>query len=399
VNPLLLLAACAFAGGFAMRMVDPIVLPIAGAFGVPAATAALLVSAYAMSYALAQPFLGAFGDRLGKARLVRICIAGLAVAMAASAVAPTFATLFATRVVAGVFGGGLVPLVLATVGDRVPLAGRQVALGRMLFAVISGQMLGSAVSGAIAAAFGWVAVLIAGAALAGVVAVVAWVLLPVEPPRAADAAPPSPMATVYRTLFANPKTVWVYGAVFAEGVLFFGLFPYMGELLVDRGAATVAAAPAAAGAVLGAFGVGGLVFAVVVARLLRVLGPRGLCAVGAGASALGVAAIAAVPAWPLAAIAMAIAGFAFYMLHSTLQTEATELSPTARGTAFALFAGALFLGQATGPIVFGAFLHGLGAPATLFGSALLVLALGAVVVRRIVAPVHRGDGGGASRAL
>jgi predicted MFS family arabinose efflux permease len=396
---LLLLAACAFAGGFAMRLVDPIVLPIAGAFGVPAATAALLVSAYAMSYALAQPVLGAVGDRLGKARLVRICVAALAVALVAGAVAPTFATLFASRVVAGVFGGGLVPLVLAMVGDRVPLAGRQVALGRMLFAVISGQMLGSAVSGAIASVFGWVAVLIAGAALTGVVAIAAWALLPVEAPRAADAAPPSSLATVYRTLFANPKTVWVYGAVFAEGMLFFGLFPYMGELLLVRGAATVAAAPAAAGAVLGAFGVGGLAFAAVVAHLVRTLGPRGLCAVGAGASALGVAAIAVVTAWPLAALAMAVAGFAFYMLHSTLQTEATELSPTARGTAFALFAGGLFLGQAFGPIVFGAALHLLGATATLLGTALLVLALGVVVVRRVAATRRGDDGRDASPAL
>lgn len=382
-----------------MRLVDPIVLPIAGAFDVPAATAALLVSAYAMSYALAQPVLGAFGDRLGKARLVRICIAALAVAMAAGAVAPTFATLAASRVVAGVFGGGLVPLVLAMVGDRVPLAGRQVALGRMLFAVISGQMLGSAVSGAIAATFGWVAVLIVGAALSGLVAALAWALLPVEPPRAADSGPPSSLAAVYRTLFANPKTVWVYGAVFAEGMLFFGLFPYMGELLLDRGAATAAAAPAAAGAVLGAFGVGGLAFAIVVAHLVRALGPRGLCAVGAGASACGVAAIAAVTDWPLAALAMAIAGFAFYMLHSTLQTEATELSPTARGTAFALFAGGLFLGQAIGPIVFGTALHRLGATAALVGTAALVLALGAVVVLRVVTPTLGNGGRGASPAL
>jgi predicted MFS family arabinose efflux permease len=145
--------------------------------------------------------------------------------------------------------------------------------------------------------------------------------------------------------------------------------------------------------VLGAFGIGGLVFTVVVARLLRVFGPAGLCAVGAGASAFGVSAIAVVPAWPLAAAAMAVAGFAFYMLHSTLQIEATELLPAARGTAFALFAGSLFLGQATGPILFGAALRGLGATPTLLGTALLMVALGGVVVKRVVSPIRRSSAG------
>ncbi|MDZ8226176.1 hypothetical protein [Nostoc sp. ChiVER01] len=38
----------------------------------------------------------------------------------------------------------------------------------------------------------------------------------------------------------------------------------------------------------------------------------------------------------------------FYMMHSTLQTQATELSPEARGTAVSLFAFSLFLSQGIG---------------------------------------------------
>ena len=41
-------------------------------------------------------------------------------------------------------------------------------------------------------------------------------------------------------------------------------------------------------------------------------------------------------------------GLGFYILHSTLQTLATELLPKARGTSFAIFAFALFAGQAVG---------------------------------------------------
>lgn len=384
---LLLLAACAFAGGFALRIVDPIVLPVALAFGIPVTTAALLATAYALPYALAQPFLGTLGDRLGKTRLVRLCIAGLALSLAAGALAPSFAFLIASRVAAGIFGGGLIPLVLASVGDRVPLAGRHAALGRMLFAVISGQMLGSAVSGVVAGAFGWTAVLATAAGVALAVAVPAWLLLPAAAPDATGAGAGS-VADRYRAVFANPRTRWVYGAVFVEGILFFGLFPYMGEILVSRGAADAAGATVAAGAVLGAFGIGGLVFAAAVGRLLRAFGTRTLCIGGTVVASGALAVLAAVPTWPLAAAAMAVAGLAFYMLHSTLQTEATELAPASRGTSFALFAGSFFLGQGAGPMAVGAVLHAAGARPTLLAIAALTAVLGSLIVRRVVRPIE-----------
>jgi len=41
-------------------------------------------------------------------------------------------------------------------------------------------------------------------------------------------------------------------------------------------------------------------------------------------------------------------GVAFYMLHSTLQTHATQMDPARRGAAVATFALCYFLGQAAG---------------------------------------------------
>ena len=151
----LIYAACAFASGFALRLVDPIVLPVAGHFAVSATTAAMLNTAYALPYALAQPFLGPLGDRFGKQRCIQVCVAGLALMLALGAFADSFVLLFASRVFAGIFAGGLIPLVLAGLGDSYAMSERQVALGRMLFAIISGQMLGSVVSGFANVAFGW----------------------------------------------------------------------------------------------------------------------------------------------------------------------------------------------------------------------------------------------------
>ena len=51
----LVFAACAFASGFALRLVDPIILPVATHFAITPQVAALLNTAYALPYALAQP--------------------------------------------------------------------------------------------------------------------------------------------------------------------------------------------------------------------------------------------------------------------------------------------------------------------------------------------------------
>jgi len=119
-------AACAFASGFALRLADPIVLPVAAHFAVAPTTAAMLNTAYALPYALAQLFLGPIGDRFGKPRCIQVCVAGLATTLLLGALAPSFALLLASRVAAGVFAGGLIPLVLADIGDRFDLAVAQV---------------------------------------------------------------------------------------------------------------------------------------------------------------------------------------------------------------------------------------------------------------------------------
>jgi MFS family permease len=72
------------------------------------------------------------------------------------------------------------------------------------------------------------------------------------------------------------------------------------------------------------------------------------------------------------------------MLHNSMQTEATELAPSARGSAVALFACGFFVGQGLGPIVFAAVLHGLGPRAALFAVGAALVVLGRVIVARVI---------------
>jgi len=381
----LVFAVCAFASGFALRIIDPLVIPIAHHFAMTPAAAALLSTAYALPYALAQPFLGPLGDLFGKVRCIQVCVACLAGSLWVSTLAPTFELLLASRVAAGIFAGGLIPLVLAGLGDAHEMSERQVMIGRMLVAIITGQMLGSTVAGLANDAFGWRSGLAVAAASAVLAAALAWLAVPrtarTEP---APAAGHVSFAALYGHVFDNPKAIWLYAAVVAEGALIFGAFPFIGQLLIERTGSSVATAPSQTGFVLGAFGIGGLAYAISVRRVIDLLGVRRMCIVGAIAAAASYAALVVFPYWWLDALAMMIGGLSYYMLHNSLQTEATEIAPAARGSAVALFACGLFAGQGIGPLAFGALVHAFGFPAAILGSSIGILLLGRLVVRRIV---------------
>ena len=64
--------------------------------------------------------------------------------------------LMAARVVAGLAAGGVVPIAFAIIlGDKVPIAERQVAMGRLLFAIMTGNLLGATLAGVVGDLVGW----------------------------------------------------------------------------------------------------------------------------------------------------------------------------------------------------------------------------------------------------
>jgi len=63
---------------------------------------------------------------------------------------------------------------------------------------------------------------------------------------------------------------------------------------------------------------------------------------------LGYATLAFAPTVALGTLGIAAVGAGFYMLHTTVQMHVTQVAPEERGSAVALFATFLFLGQASG---------------------------------------------------
>ena len=72
----------------------------------------------------------------------------------------------------------------------------------------------------------------------------------------------------------------------------------------------------------------------------------GGCVMGVSLSVLGFSTW-----WPLTPLVSLTAGFGFFMFHNTMQANATQMAPKARGTAVSLFSASLFLGQALGVLL------------------------------------------------
>lgn len=384
---IIILSIAGFASTYAGRAVDPMVNAIALDFAAPAATIALLSTAFALPYALVQPILGPVGDALGKIRVMRFCLAMLCLALAGSALMPDEKSLFVMRALSGIAAGGVIPLALAMIGDRVALEGRQVALSRFLTAVILGQLAGASLSGAMTDFVGWRAVLLFTAAVAGA----AFVATTISLRGGGEARAPFSLAvalTRYKALLANPRGRALFSLVFVEAIATLAVLPFVAPILAARDAGGALEA----GLALTGFALGGLLYTLFVKIFVRRLGLYGMLMTGGASCAAALATIAFAGDWRIMAIGLLLLGFGFYMMHNSFQVQVTELAPEARGSAVALHACCYFFGVAVGPVIFKYTSLAVGEIATLVVFAVLIAGLGAFaawILARTSAPQPR----------
>jgi predicted MFS family arabinose efflux permease len=362
-----LLALVCFASSLFMRATDPVIPQIAIGLDVDASTAALLTTAYTLPYALVQPVLGALADVFNKARLMLLCLFLVSAATIVCGFAPRFDLLVGARILAGIASGGVVPIVFALCGDEVPINERQVAMGRLLFALMTGNLLGSTCAGIVSDLVGWRGVFFVNGSFGALVLVLA--LFGFRGRQETTARPNiALMAENYRSIFANPLAKICFGAVFLEAMFMYGVFPYIATMMREAGETRASIA----GLVIAGFGIGGALYGVSVSRLLAALGERRLMQGGGFVMGACLIVISLRLAWPFEFVNFAVLGFGFYMLHAVIQIYASELSPKARGSAMALHSFFFFLGQAVGPIIYGIGHNSIGiGPVLIFGAAVL----------------------------
>jgi predicted MFS family arabinose efflux permease len=206
-------------------------------------------------------------------------------------------------------------------------------------------------------------------------------------PNGQRAAPPSIAEAVdrYRMVLSNPRSFVCFSIVFLEGLAIYGIMPFIGEHLRSRGAGGLREA----GFVIGGLGIGGLLYAFAVPLILRFAKRPAMMAAGGSIAAMALATVGLDVSWTTQMGSMVMLGFGFFLLHNSVQTEVTELAPSARASAFSLHAFSFFMGQAIGPIAYGAALPMLGATASCAGGAVILAVTGVAASKLLGSPLGR----------
>lgn len=369
--PVLSLAGCVVVA--VMRVTDSLLPLIAEEFQVSVGSAGMVVTSFALGYGLFLLLYGPLGDRHGKLRVVSMTLSVAALCVVGCAFATSLPMLAVLRFMTGMTTAATVPLSLAWIGDHVPLENRQATIARYMGGVIFGQMVGAGLGGILADQMGWRSIFLFFGFAMGLVAIFIWrAARQATNPRLAP--PISLLVTLrnYLALARDPKAADLLTAAFIEGLCVFGSVAYIGAMLHHNFGLSFTVI----GLMMASYGAGGLVYSATAPRLIPWLGRQGMVMMGGAFMAWSLVTLTAVPVWSAAPPLIMLLGLGFYMLHSTLQTLATELLPGARGTSFALFAFALFAGQSVGVTALGMLIDSQGYKIALGSAGVMVGLLG-----------------------
>lgn len=370
----LLLSLAAFASGISLRVTDALLPRLSSEFGVSLGAASYVITVFAIAYGVSQLLFGPLGDRFGKYLVVAWACVACCITATLCALAPDFQWLLVARLLAGGTAAAIIPLSMAWIGDVVPYNERQPVLAKFLIGQILGLSTGVLVGGLAADYFSW-RVPFFGVALIFIAISVALFMLNRRLPAHARVVHKAEGAVVRRTITEFGRVVetpWartVLLTVFLEGALLYGGFAFIASHVhrVHDVSLTVA------GSLVMLFGFGGLLFAIASKTLVRRMGEVGLSKWGGILLGVSLLTIGIAPAWWWAIPGCFAAGLGFYMLHNTLQINATQMAPERRGAAVSAFASCFFMGQSVGVAIAGMLVEQFGTAVVLVISAAGVL--------------------------
>jgi predicted MFS family arabinose efflux permease len=371
---ILLLSFATFASMVAQRICDAMLPELSRVFSVSLAQAAQVVSVFAIAYGAAQLFYGPLGDRLGKFRVITFATLGCCVGSIVAVLATSLDMLVLARLLMALGAAALIPLAMAWVGDTVPSDQLQEMLTRTGLGSTLGIVGGQLVGGLLTDALGWRWAFVFMTLLFAVVGVLLHGDLRRQ--RAAPAAPLKPGPLLARPRFLKQALVIITGPwsrivlmmALVEGAVGFGVLAMWASHLHR----SLGLSLSLAGAIVALFGLGGMLYMAVGRHLIRRFGQQGLVLFGGAMVGVCALVLAYTPHWLPALPASLLAGFGFFMFHNTMQANATQMAPHARGTAVSLFASCLFLGQSLGGVLAASLIERIGTGA--------VIALGGVAM-------------------
>ncbi|MDX3927836.1 MAG: MFS transporter [Shinella sp.] len=341
----------AVAGGAAvgnLYWAQPLLGEIAASFGTSTGAAGSLVTVTQIGYAIGVFLIVPLGDVVNRRRLIPAIMLCSAVALAASASAPSFIALIVSLAAVGlttVTGQLLTPLA----GDLAKPEQRGRVVGTVVSGLLTGILLSRTISGFIGDLFGWHAIYWLAAVISAVIAGLLAKALPSDPSR-----PAMPYRTLLSSVFAVVAKHRAVRVTLLLGATVFSVFT-----MFWTGLTFLLSSPPFSFSLtqIGLVGLVGLAGALGAQRT-GALHDRGwsVYATGAGlALSLASLVIAAVGSTSLIAILLAVLviDIAIQAVNVLNQTRMFSVDPTARSRLNTAFVTCNFIGGAIGSALAG----------------------------------------------
>ena len=349
--------------------VSPALPAIAQTLAIAPAAATIILTAYLTPYGLLQPVCGAIGDAVGRVRLLRIIVAGLAVSTVLCAAALTLEALVVARIVTGCFAAGIISVNQSLVGSVVSEEDRQGAVGLLMGVTFTGQGLSAGLGGLICDLVGWRAAFICF----GVLGAAAWLGVrrlryldemdgtgTVDAPAtdvnvagadaggSAEREPFRPAAFLRHAahIFFGPGRA-IYFVAFTTGIIFLGVYGFMGTFLAER----CGLSSTQAGLLMMFYGLTCLAGGSISGRIGEARGQRGVIAVGETSGVIATALLAAstiTGSWMPALPAAACLGLGYILVQPTLVSFSMDIDPSHTGLCTGLIGLGVFAGGGIG---------------------------------------------------
>ncbi|RWA70847.1 MFS transporter [Mesorhizobium sp.] len=344
-----LLTGCIAVIGSNSLVLGPIAPAVAASFGTSVPAVMTAAAAFGLGTSASALFLARYIDRFGARRMLQGALLLLALALVASALAPTVTALVAAQLVAGVAAGIAMPAIYASSAAIAPPGRESGTIGVVLTGWTLSMVAGVSLSAVLADLIHWRAVFAAVALLAGT-AVAGLTMSSLRDTRKSGPAP-SPLGAL-----TVPGIIPLLIACGAFMTAFYGVYGYLGDHLhKDLGEPVSANGLAAIAYGLG-FGAAALLDGVIDRLGARRVMPFAYLLVAAVYVAMALVSggfgplMATIAAW----------GLANHFGLNVLVMRLTALDPARRGTIMGLNSAVTYLAVTVGTAGFGPLYTGLG---------------------------------------
>lgn len=357
-----LLTGCIAVIGSNSLVLGPIAPAVASSFGTSVPAVMIAAAAFGLGTSASALFLARYIDRLGARRMLQGALLLLALALVASAAAPTVIMLVAAQLLAGIAAGIAMPAIYASAAAIAPPGRESGTIGVVLTGWTLSMVAGVSLSAVLADLVHWRAVFAAVAVLAAL----AWVGLTVTSLSDIRKAGPAPAPL---EALGIPGILPLLVACAAFMTSFYGVYGYLGDHLhVGLGQPVSANGLAALAYGIG-FGTAALLDGVIDRLGARRVMPFAYLLV----AVVYVAMAATSGSFGLTLTMVAIWGLANHFGLNVLVMRLSALDPSRRGTIMGLNSAVTYLAVFVGTTSFGPLYSSFGFATCAMVAALLML--------------------------